>query len=156
MMDSKSLVSVGIPTYNHPQGLRRTLECITGQTYENLEIIISDNCSPDPETEAVAHEFMEKDSRIQYFRQPENKGAWPNFEFVLEKATGEYFMWAADDDEWEQRYVEACVHKLMHNKRYGLVFTRYRITSPYGEKNLWLNHNWYLETKRKKMIFLLL
>ena len=69
------LVSVGIPTYNRPEGLRRTLECITGQTYRNLEIIVSDNCSPDPEVERVVRSFMAHDARIQYFRQPENKGA---------------------------------------------------------------------------------
>ena len=89
------LVSVGIPTYNRPEGLRRTLECITGQTYRNLEIIISDNCSPDPAVEQVTRSFMAQDARIQYFRQPENKGAAFNFKFVLEQATGEYFMWAA-------------------------------------------------------------
>jgi glycosyltransferase involved in cell wall biosynthesis len=62
-------VSVGIPTYNRPEGLRRTLECITQQTYGNLEIIVSDNGSPGRETEVVVREFRDKDSRIQYFRQ---------------------------------------------------------------------------------------
>ena len=74
MKNRLPLVSVGIPTYNRPEGLRRTLECITGQTYKDLEIIVSDNCSPGPETEAIAREFMAKDSRIQYFHQEENKG----------------------------------------------------------------------------------
>lgn len=111
MVDSSynPLVSVGIPTYNRPEGLRRTLECITGQTYKNLEIIISDNRSPGLETEAVVKEFIANDSRIQYYKQEENKGAGFNFEFVLEKATGEYFMWAADDDEWDKKFIKQCV-----------------------------------------------
>lgn len=156
-MENKSpLVSVGIPTYNRPEGLRRTLECITRQTYKNLEIIVSDNCSPGSETEAVAREFMEKDSRIQYFRQHENKGAFFNFKFVLEKATAEYFMWAADDDEWDLRFVEVCLEKLTCNKGYGVVFTRYIITAPHGEKKFWLNHNLYLKSKYKKLVFLFL
>ncbi len=100
------LVSVGIPTYNRPDGLRRTLECITGQTYQNLEIIVSDNCSPGSETDDVVREFVSKDSRIQYYRQEKNQGPTNNLKFVLEKATGEYFMWAADDDEWESRFVD--------------------------------------------------
>jgi glycosyltransferase involved in cell wall biosynthesis len=113
-MENKSpLVSVGIPTYNRPEGLRRTLECITRQTYKNLEIIISDNCSPGHETEAVAREFMEKDSRIQYFRKAKNMGGVFNFKFVLEQATGEYFMWAADDDKWESIFVECCLKELL-------------------------------------------
>ncbi|MHA1289815.1 MAG: glycosyltransferase family 2 protein, partial [Candidatus Thorarchaeota archaeon] len=138
-MSEKYLVSVGIPVYNRPEGLRRTLECITEQTYKDLEIIISNDCSPNPETEAVALEFVERDSRIQYFCQKENKGGLYNFRFVLEKATGEYFMWAADDDEWNPRFVEVCVDKLNNDLRYGLVFTRFKIISPYDKKRVYLN-----------------
>jgi glycosyltransferase involved in cell wall biosynthesis len=103
------LVSVGIPTYNRPAGLRRTLGQICGQTYSNLEIIVSDNASPDPETESVAREFAAVDPRIKYFRQPENRGPLENFRFVLARATGDYFMWAADDDEWDEKFIETCM-----------------------------------------------
>ena len=106
------LVSVGIPTYNRPDGLRRTLECITGQTYKNLEIIVSDNCSPGTEIEEVVREFMARDSRIQYYRQGENKGPMFNFNFVLEKATGEYFLWAADDDIHERDFISSLADPL--------------------------------------------
>ena len=109
------LVSVGIPTYNRSEGLRRTLECITGQTYQNLEIIVSDNCSPMSETEAVVKEFIAKDCRIQYYRQEENRGPGFNFGFVLEKATGEYFLWAADDDIHEREFIRILVDPLEKN-----------------------------------------
>lgn len=92
------LVSVGIPTYNRPDGLKRTLECILAQTYTNLEILVSDNASPNPEVEKIAREFASRDSRIIYYRQEENKGAVFNFKFVLKQAHGKFFMWAADDD----------------------------------------------------------
>lgn len=105
------LVTVGIPTYNRPEGLRRTLECITGQTYRNLEIIISDNCSPNPDAEIVGRKFVAKDPRVQYFRQKENTGGY-NFQFLIEKATGEYFMWAADDDEWLPEFIEVNVRNI--------------------------------------------
>lgn len=108
----KNLVSVGIPTYNRPEGLRRTLKCIAGQTHQNLEIIVSDNCSPSRETENIVKEFMDKDSRIQYFRQEKNKGPTLNFQFVLEMATGEYFMWAADDDIVETFFIERCLNEM--------------------------------------------
>jgi glycosyltransferase involved in cell wall biosynthesis len=106
------LVSVGIPTYNRPEGLRRTLECITSQTYANLEIIVSDNCSPDPKVKQIAHEFQEENSCVRFYRQEENKGVLFNFEFVLKQSQGKYFMWAADDDEWETQFVESCVSRL--------------------------------------------
>jgi len=108
-LKSEPLVSVGIPTYNRPDGLIRTLQCITEQTYQNLEIIISDNCSPEPETEAVVREFIGNDCRIQYYRQEENRGPGFNFGFVLEKATGKYFLWAADDDIHEREFISSLV-----------------------------------------------
>ena len=128
-VENEPLVSVGIPTYNRPKGLRRTLECITGQTYRNLEIIVSDNCSPGLETEAVVKEFQETDSRIQWFRQYENIGAINNFKFVLDKANGEYFMWAADDDEWHFNFISNCVLCLKRNNDIGVVFTKYHVIS---------------------------
>jgi len=39
-------VSIGIPTFQPAEGLSRTLDCITRQTYRNLQIIVSDNASP--------------------------------------------------------------------------------------------------------------
>ncbi len=103
------LVSVGIPCYNRPEGLRRTLECITCQTYKNLEIIISDNCSPNSDVERVGRDFAEKDSRVRYIRQIKNNGAAHNFKYVLQAATGEYFMWASDDDEYAFDFIERCL-----------------------------------------------
>jgi glycosyltransferase involved in cell wall biosynthesis len=103
------LVSVGIPTYERPEGLRNTLRYITQQTYPNLEIIISDNCSSSDETRAVAEQFMSDYPYIKYFRQERNIGVMANFQFVLERASGEYYMWAADDDEWENDFIEVCL-----------------------------------------------
>ena len=119
------LVSVGIPTYNRPEGLRRTLECITGQTYKNLEIIVSDNCSPNSDVESVGREFAEKDPRVTYFRQKENFGGGDNFLFVLEQGTGEYFMWATDDDEWDGTFIESLLVPLRENVKCITAFCPY-------------------------------
>jgi glycosyltransferase involved in cell wall biosynthesis len=100
------LVTVGIPTYNRPEGLKRTLESITSQTYKNIEIIISDNCSDNAIVNEVIDDFKKRDFRIKPFIQKENFGAFNNFKFVLEKATGDYFMWAADDDQWNAVFIE--------------------------------------------------
>jgi glycosyltransferase involved in cell wall biosynthesis len=109
-LKQENLVSVGIPTYNRPNGLKRTLNCITNQTYQNIEIIISDNSSTDPGVEAVVRKFQQTYNNIQYFKQPKNQGAIFNFGFVLEQAQGKYFMWAADDDEWEPEFIEICLN----------------------------------------------
>ena len=100
------LVSVGIPCYNRPSGLRKTLECICGQTYKNIEIIVSDNGSPNFEVQSIGYEFAYKDSRVSYYRQPRDMGGLYNVKFVLKNSRGKYFMFAADDDEWEPEYIE--------------------------------------------------
>ncbi len=103
------LVSVGIPTYNRPDGAVRTLEAIAGQSYRNLEIIVSDNASPDRRTERAFAGIVSRDRRVRFFRQATNLGPGGNFQFVLGQATGRYFMWAADDDDWDASFVERCV-----------------------------------------------
>jgi glycosyltransferase involved in cell wall biosynthesis len=100
-MKLEPLVTVGVPTFNRPGGLKRTLETILNQTYRNIEVVISDNGSASDETEIIVKEFSKTDDRIRFFKQVENKGIIFNFNFVLEKAKSDYFMWAADDDEWQ-------------------------------------------------------
>jgi glycosyltransferase involved in cell wall biosynthesis len=109
MQHNAPLVTVGIPTYNRPEGLEKTLQCILGQTYRNLEVIISDNCSPGDEVKAVLQKYATADSRVKYFIQEKNLSIIPNFQFLLDQAKGEYFMWAADDDHWDNNFIEVCV-----------------------------------------------
>lgn len=121
---NQPLVSVGIPTYNRPEGLRRTLECVTNQSYANLEIIVSDNCSQGKDTQDVVKEFTDKDPRVKYYRQDKNEGGAFNFKFVLEKAVGKYFAWIADDDEWDAFFVEKC---LLNIKNCSSVMCKIRV-----------------------------
>ena len=120
------LISVGIPTYNRPEGLRQTLGYITGQTYKNLEIIVSDNCSPGEETKKIVQKFIKEDSRIKAFRQEVNKGPVVNFNFVLRAASGKYFMWAADDDLWDKTYIEVLCKLLLKNKGAAIAMSNYK------------------------------
>ena len=115
MRDISPLVSVGLPIYNRPEGLRRTLECFVNQTYANIEIVIADNCSPDPEVEKIAREYVAKDYRISYFRHEENKGWGYNTNFVIDKAKGDYFLRATDDDWWDVTFIEK-IMKLFLNE----------------------------------------
>lgn len=106
------LVTVGIPTYNRPAGLDRTLRQIRAQTYTNLEILVSDNCSTAPETRAVAAAHQQADPRVRYHRQEQNIGLEGNFKYLLQNATGEFFFWAADDDEWAPEFVAVCLEHI--------------------------------------------
>lgn len=121
-MKIEPLVSIGIPTYCRPEELRRCLEGLIGQTYRNLEVIVSDNASPSDATAKVVNEFMQRDRRIQYFRQDENRGALFNFQFVLDKAIGEFFMWAADDDYRAPTYVAELVGLMQADPECSIAF----------------------------------
>lgn len=107
------LVSVGITTYNRPDYLRQALDCVLDQTYRNLEIIVSEDCTPCEDTKALLREYAQKDGRVRYFSQPVNLGPPANIEFVLKQANGEFFFWADDDDLRDTRWVEVLLKKLM-------------------------------------------
>ena len=99
-----------------------------------MEIIVSDNCSPGTDTEDLVAEYMKKDSRVQFFKQPENKGPYFNFKFVLSKASGQYFMWAADDDNWEQNFIEEIMAFFRPEKKnYVAAITEGQYIDPNGE-----------------------
>lgn len=122
----KKLVSIGLPTYNRHDALRKVLGVIAAQTYPNLEIIISDNASPDEKVKEVIEEFASKDSRIKHYRQDENIGVLANADFVLRQAHGEYFTWFSDDDWRSPEFIELLVEELEKNKNIDFAFCDYR------------------------------
>ncbi len=115
MQQQTPLVTVGIPTYNRPKGLERTLQCILGQTYRNIRVVISDNCSTDKEVLPLLKQYAAQDSRVSYVVQETNLSIVPNFQYLLDQASGDYFMWAADDDYWDTNFIETCVNALEAN-----------------------------------------
>lgn len=101
------LVTIAIPTFNRASGnLTCALQSAINQTYENIEIIVSDNCSSD-HTEQVIKQFA--DPRIHYIRHPENIGANANFNFCVSHAKGEYFLLLHDDDLIDEDFVGVCM-----------------------------------------------
>lgn len=121
--ENMPLVSVGIPTYNRPELLARALDCLVNQSYRNLEIIISDNASPDPRVAKIIEDYSARDSRIRSFCQPDNIGAAKNFFYVLRQARANFFMWAADDDYMEPWFIERCVDQIVSAPEVALATT---------------------------------
>ena len=105
--DSFPLVSIGIPTYNRADGyLRGCIESALNQTYPNLEIFISDNCSSD-NTGTLVKSF--NDPRIRYHRHDVNIGGNNNFNYCVKKARGIYFLLLHDDDLIDADFIEVCM-----------------------------------------------
>jgi glycosyltransferase involved in cell wall biosynthesis len=104
----RPLVSIGMPVYNGERFLRQALESILVQDYENFELIISDNASTDG-TGNICQMYAEMDTRIRYVRNESNLGASPNHKRVFEMARGDYFKWAAHDDECLPTFLSRCM-----------------------------------------------
>ena len=105
MNENKPKISIGLPVFNEEKLLEERIKSILKQSYENFEIIISDNASIDKTIE-ICQKYEKIDSRIRFFSQEKNRGPYWNFNFVLEKAQGEYFVWFAVDDKHESTFLE--------------------------------------------------
>jgi glycosyltransferase involved in cell wall biosynthesis len=94
-MDNLPLISIGIPTKNRIDYLKEALGSVLCQSYENIQIVISDNASIDGTFEWVQ---SIKDERITFFRQEKDIGMVNNWNFCLENSMGSYFLLLSDDD----------------------------------------------------------
>ncbi len=111
MLSQQTLVSIGLPVFNGEATIEQTLSSLLKQSHQNLEIIVSDNCSTDA-TVAICEKYQRIDDRIKIHRQPTNQGAIKNFKSTLADALGKYFMWAAADDSWNEKFVQCAVDQL--------------------------------------------
>ena len=106
MRQANVAITIGMPVFNGEKYIREALDSLLAQTFTDFELIISDNASVD-DTQAICEEYARRDHRIRYVRQSENKGALANFQFVLDQAQGEFFMWAAADDRWDTHWIDS-------------------------------------------------
>lgn len=120
MNKKQPLVSIGIPTYNRAIFLKRSIESALNQDYANIEVIVSDNASSD-RTSDICHFYCDKDTRLKYFRHSENLGPAKNFDSVIEKSTGQYFMWLGDDDWIDENYISSCIQQFIIDPKMSLV-----------------------------------
>lgn len=110
-MSGTPRLSIGLPVYNGEKYVAESIDALLGQSYTNFELIISDNASNDA-TGEICRWYAKEDSRVRYFRQRQNIGLAPNHNFVVDRAVGELFKWAANDDLYARDLIERCVAAL--------------------------------------------
>jgi len=101
-------VTIGIPVYNGEAFLRETIDSIAAQTFQDYEVIISDNASQDA-TEAICRAYAARDPRVRYVRNERNIGAARNFGQLVTLASAGYFKLANADDLCDPPLVARCV-----------------------------------------------
>lgn len=129
-------ITIGIPVYNGEEFLEEKISSILDQDYNNFELIISDNCSTDS-TKKICEKFAIKDKRIRFFSHKENLGPNWNFNFILQKAEGEYFIWTAVDDKILPGFFEKNISILETNEQIVCSISQVK---PYGEKTEYLEN----------------
>ena len=113
-------IDILLATYNGEKYLKEQLDSILNQTYKNIRIIISDDCSKDT-TPEILKEYQKKDDRIELHIQKNNLGVVKNIEFLLKEVKSPYYMLADQDDYWLPEKAEKSLEKLKEEKA-DLVF----------------------------------
>lgn len=108
--NSLPLVSVALTTYNGEKFLRQQLNSIYSQTYKNIEVVVTDDCSNDRTVE-ILEEYKQKYGLI-YFVNDKNLGFVKNFERAISLCKGEYIALSDQDDVWKPEKIEALVNEI--------------------------------------------
>ena len=125
-------VSIGLPVYNGEKYLSEAIDSILSQTFDDFELIISDNASTD-RTEEVCRSYQAKDKTIRYYRNEKNIGVAANYKRVFELSNSEYFKWIAHDDLCAPTYLERCVAVLDKEPNIILCFPSITYIDEHGE-----------------------
>ncbi|WP_433250258.1 glycosyltransferase family 2 protein [Streptosporangium sp. CA-135522] len=131
MVDSNTLVSVGLPVRNGAARLEGVVESVLAQDHRNIELVICDNASTD-DTEELCRELARSDGRIAYHRQPQNVGLLNNFIHAGRVARGAFFRWVGDDDWLAPDCVSRSLRAFAQDERLILVTTQVSYTDPDG------------------------
>lgn len=120
---STPLVSVVLPTYGRPEHLRRAAKSVNRQTYENIELVVVDDCSPTPAEQSLSPLDLENvETRI--VRHEENRGANVARNTGIRTSEGTYVAFLDDDDEWKAQKIEKQVETFERAQTgVGLVYT---------------------------------
>ena len=113
-------IDILLATYNGEKYIKEQIESILNQTYKNINLIISDDCSTD-NTRKILTEYTQKDKRITVYFQNENQGYIKNFEFLLKQVKNPYYMLSDQDDVWLPEKVEKSI-KTLKEKNVDFVF----------------------------------
>lgn len=114
-----ALVSVLIPVYNRVSLVSETIESARNQTYQNIEIIIVDNCSTDG-TWDLLKDYAIKDNRIRIFQNLENIGPVRNWKRCIDEAKGEYAKILFSDDLIAENFIKETIKLFDENTAFVL------------------------------------
>ena len=128
----KEKVSIIVPMYNAEKFIRKTIESVLSQTYENWEMLIMNDVSTDNSL-AVVNEYAKKDDRIMVVNTEKNMGVVKGRNHLIDLANGKYIAFLDADDYWHSQKLEKQI-QFMKEKNAGISCTEYTRVKENGEK----------------------
>lgn len=119
-----SLVSIITPSYKSVKYIDQTIKSVVAQTYQNWEMIIIDDYSPDNSNQII-EEYVKKDNRIKLIKLEINSGPAVARNRGIEEAKGKYIAFLDSDDNWLPQKLEIQV-SFMHDNNLAVTCSSYR------------------------------
>ena len=130
--EDQPLVSVIMPSYNSARFVSEAIKSVMNQTYQNWELLITDDCSKDNSVEVI-NKYTAQDSRVKLEALKKNVGAASARNISLEKAKGEYIAFLDSDDTWNLDKLEYQID-FMRKRNLPFTFSNYEIMEENGDK----------------------
>jgi glycosyltransferase involved in cell wall biosynthesis len=108
MRSTTPIVSFGLPVRNGERHIHRVVDSLLAQSFQDIEVVISDNASTD-RTPEICREYAARDPRVRYSANEKNIGVLANFNRLPGLARGTYYRWMGCDDWLEPDYAAECV-----------------------------------------------
>lgn len=122
-MIDNGLVSIIMPSYNTAKYIRKAIESVQNQTYENWELIIIDDCSTDNTDEVIQQYLVDK--RVRYIKNEKNSGAAISRNKGLREVKGKWIAFLDSDDLWRPEKLEKQIN-FMKKNQYDFSYTKYK------------------------------
>lgn len=117
-MKDQPLVSICVPVYNVEQYIERCCHSLFGQSYNNIEYIFVDDCSPDESINIVRKTLLDYPQRInsvQIIKHKENKGLSGTRNSGVDASNGYFLLFVDSDDYIDSQTVELLVRQAMRD-----------------------------------------
>jgi glycosyltransferase involved in cell wall biosynthesis len=128
---SLSLVSVVVASYNHAEYLEQRIKSLINQTYQNIEILVIDDCSTDNSINVL--QKYKSHPRVKLIINKENKGWVKVSNQGIDIASGEFVILANCDDDCDATMLQRLVDSLQKYPSAGIAFCRSTLIDEHGK-----------------------
>jgi glycosyltransferase involved in cell wall biosynthesis len=133
-------VSICLTTYNRASSLSKTIDSLLAQKFTNFELIICDDNSSD-NTQALCLEYVNRDQRVQYHRNPQNLKMPGNLNKSISLAKGEYIANLHDGDIYQPDLIQKWYNNIIADAEILFVFNQYESVDEAGKRLCIYDHH---------------